>query len=200
MTQYLILYQVIQELTISVNDIITANVDERAQYPVEFLNSLTPCEMPPHRLRLKVGAIVMILRNLNLHEGLCNGTRLLIYSLHDNCIDAEVLTGKAKHTRVLIPRLQLAPSDTDMPFVLSRCQYPLRLSYSMTINKAQGQTFNKVGICIQRPCFSHGQLYIAFSRARRFADVNVQIMKSSSHGKHRGATYTNNVVYSQVLT
>ena len=67
----------------------------------------------------------------------------------------------AVKARVLIPRLQLAPSDTDMPFVLSRCQFPLRLAYSMTINKAQGLTFSKVGIDMQRPCFSRGQLYVA---------------------------------------
>jgi len=44
-----------------------------------------------------------------------------MYNLHGNCIDAEVLTGRAKHTRILIPRLKLATSDLEMPFVLSRC-------------------------------------------------------------------------------
>ena len=133
----------------SSDDILTDDDNERAQYPIEFLNSLTPSGMPPHRLSLKVGAVVMLLCNLNLLEGLCNGTRLLICHLHDKCIDAKVLTGTAINTRVLIPRIRLAPSDTDMPFVLTRCQFPLRLSYSMTINKAQGQTFGKVGIYME---------------------------------------------------
>jgi len=111
------------------DNIITDNDDEGAQYPIKFLDSFTPCGTPPHKLRIKVGAVVMLLRNLNLHEGLCNGTRLLMCQLHETCIDAEVLTSKAKHTRVLIPRLLLAPSDCDMPFVSSRCQYPVHLSY-----------------------------------------------------------------------
>ena len=41
----------------------------------------------------------MLLHNLNLHEGLCNGTRLLIWHLHDNCIDAQVLTGTSVNSR-----------------------------------------------------------------------------------------------------
>ena len=107
----------------SSDDILTDDDEERAQYPIEFLNSLTPSGMPPHRLSLKVGAVVMLLRNLNLHEGLCNGTRLLVIHLHENCIDAAILTGTAVNSRVLIPRIQLAPSDSDMPFVLTRCQF-----------------------------------------------------------------------------
>ena len=47
-----------------------------------------------------------------------------------------------------------------------RRQFPLRLAYSMNINKAQGQTFEKVALYLQRQCFSRGQLYVAFSRAR----------------------------------
>ncbi|XP_057290909.1 uncharacterized protein LOC130613606 [Hydractinia symbiolongicarpus] len=99
--------------------------------------------MPPHCLKLKSGAIVMLLRNININKGLCNGTRLIVRYLHDNCVDAEVLTGNAIGDRVLIPRVQLAPPDTGMPLVLRRRQLPLRLSIAMTINKAQGQTLKR---------------------------------------------------------
>ena len=69
----------------------------------------------------------------------------------------------------------------------------------MTINKAQGQTFEKVGLYLQRPCFSHGQLYVAFSRARALEDVKVKIVQSNKQGCCNGNYFTPNVVYPQVL-
>jgi len=47
-------------------------------YPVEFLNSIEANNFPTHKLVLKRGTIVMLLRNLNQSMGLCNGTRLLV--------------------------------------------------------------------------------------------------------------------------
>lgn len=46
--------------------------------PKEFLNSITPNGLSPHKLQLKVGEIVIFLRGLNFNDCLCNGTRLLI--------------------------------------------------------------------------------------------------------------------------
>ena len=86
-----------------------------------------------------------------------------------------------------------------MPFTLRHRQFPLRLAYSMTINKAQGQTFEKVGIYLHRPCFSHGQLYVALSRARGFNDVKVKVVETAEQGYCRGKCYTSNVVFPQVL-
>ncbi|XP_057299544.1 ATP-dependent DNA helicase PIF1-like [Hydractinia symbiolongicarpus] len=184
-----------EKVYFSADDVVCDEEEERNQYPVEFLNSITPSGMPPHCLKLKTGAIVMLLRNININNGLCNGTRLIIRRLHDNCVDAEVLTGNAIGDRVLIPRVQLAPSDTGMPFVLRRRQLPLRLSYAMTINKAQGQTFEKVGILLRRPCFSHGQLYVAFSRARAFGVVRVSVVPSSSRNSILCTLYLSAMLY-----
>ncbi|XP_051160434.1 uncharacterized protein LOC127281007, partial [Leptopilina boulardi] len=64
--------------------------------PVEVLNSLTPDGLPPHRLSLKEGCIIMLLRNMNLVKGLCNGTRLVVKSLLRNVISAEIIVGKSK--------------------------------------------------------------------------------------------------------
>ena len=176
--------------------------DDRAEvdlYPLEFINSITPSGLPPHRLHLKVECVVMLLRNLSLKDGLCNGTRLIVKRLHDNVIDCEILTGISAGNRVLIPRVSLCPNDSNLPFQIKRIQFPLRLSYALTINKSQGQTFEKVGIFLRRPCFSHGQLYVAFSRARSFRSVKVKVCNTLQQGYVGVRCYTKNVVFPQVL-
>ena len=183
----------------SADSIITDDPIEQSAYPVEFLNRCTPSGLPPHLLNLKVGAVVILLRNLDLDHGLCNGTRLIVTHLHSNIVQCKILTGFAADNIVLIPRIQLTPSDTGLPFQLCRRQFPLRLAYSMTISKAQGQSFDKVGIFLRRPCFSHGQLYVALSRAHRLNDIKIQLIPNSLQGECDGESYTTNVVYRQVL-
>ncbi|XP_065664484.1 ATP-dependent DNA helicase pif1-like [Hydra vulgaris] len=156
------------KIYLSADQIDTDDLNERNNFPVEFLNSLTPSGMPPHCLKLKIGCVIMLLRNLDLKAGLCNGTRMEVSALQNNYIDAEVLTGVSGGKRVFVPRIQLAPSDSNLPFVLKRRQFPVRLAYSMTNNKSQGQTFDRVGVYLKKPCFSHGQLYVACSRTRAF--------------------------------
>jgi len=57
------------------------------KYPTEFFNAQTPSGMPPHRLKLKVGVPIMLLRNLDAPH-LCNGTRLRVTSLKPHLIEA----------------------------------------------------------------------------------------------------------------
>ena len=141
----------------------------------------------------------MLLRNLDIKKGLCNGTRLIVRRLHNHVIDAEILTGTWNGHRVLIPRIKLAPSDVNLPFTLQRVQFPIRLCYSMTINKSQGQTFDRLGIYLQAPVFSHGQLYVAFSRAKSFQDIFIQVCQTNTQGHFNGKTFTQNIVFKEVL-
>ena len=179
----------------------TTNAEEAANYPLEFLNSLTPGGMPPHRLNLKVGSVVMLLRNLDSTRGLCNGTRMIVKQLMSKVIDCEIMIGSFKGTRVFIPRVILSPSDPDLPFTLRRKQFPLRLAFAMTINKSQGQTMDTVGIYLHSPVFSHGQLYVAFSRSRSFQKIKVKVIGTEQQGnlKKDQRIYTKNVVYKEVF-
>lgn len=76
-----------------------------------------------------------------------------------NLIEATILTDKAKGEVVPISRIPLI--STEMPFQFKRLQFPVRLSFVMTVNKAQGQ---RCDVNLEEPCFSYGHVHIACSR------------------------------------
>lgn len=78
----------------------------------EFLNSLTTFGLPNHSIKLKVGSPIMLLRNLDQSEGLCNGTRLIVTRLANHVIAAKIIFGKNIGSKVYIPRISMSPSQS----------------------------------------------------------------------------------------
>eukprot|EP00267_Zea_mays_P044793 XP_020397012.1 uncharacterized protein LOC103644601 [Zea mays] len=109
----------------------TAMDDPNNYYPSEFLNTLTPNGLPPHVLKLKVGCPIMLLRNIDPGNGLCNGTRLVVRGFQKNSIEAEIVLGQHAGMRIFLPRIPLCPSDDEMfPFHFKRKQFPLYVALS----------------------------------------------------------------------
>jgi hypothetical protein len=77
--------------------------DPHNYYPSEFLNTLTPSSLPPHVLKLKIGCPIILLRNIDLENGLCNGTRLVVRGFQRNTIDAEIVVGDHAGKRIFLP-------------------------------------------------------------------------------------------------
>ncbi|XP_021737552.1 uncharacterized protein LOC110704077 [Chenopodium quinoa] len=116
-----------------------------AIYPTEFLNQLAPSGMSPHELVLKVNSPVILLRNIDPADGLRNGTRLICKYFRRNVIVCSIALGHRQGELVFIHRVNLRPpSSTKFPIQFERIQFPLKLSFAMTINKAQGQTLSQV--------------------------------------------------------
>ncbi len=161
-------------------------------YPVEFLNTLQFSGIANHKLELKVGVPILLLRNLNQLIGLCNDTRLIVKRLGQHVIETEIITGNNVSKHMFIPCIIMSPFGTDWPFVLCCRQFPVRVAFAMTINKSQGQTLNNVGVYLPSPIFSHGQLYVAISRVTSSANVKI----FSGQGPNG---YMQNVVYREVL-
>jgi hypothetical protein len=187
---------------LSIDTVESENESERLAYPVEVLNSLELSGLPPHKLTLKKGCIVMLLRNLNTKAGLCNGTRLIVREMKNNVIIAHILKKERLGKRVFIPRVDLIPSEDEFPVTIRRRQFPIKPAFAMTINKSQGQTFEKVGIYLPSPVFSHGQLYVAFSRAISKENVRIKIEQTERQGKieaDSNKVYTVNCVYREIF-
>ena len=168
-------------------------LEDEEDYQISTLNEMSPPSLPLHELELKVGSVVMVIRNL-IPPKLCNGTRIILDVLKKNVIVGRILGGTYDGEQVIIPRIKLFSSNS--PVTFSRYQFPVKLSFAMTINKSQGQTIQICGLYLKGTrCFSHGQLYVACSRVTNWNSLN--ILKECKLKKGEMKFY--NVVYPEVF-
>lgn len=162
--------------------------------PLNVLEKQNPPGIPPHVLKLKIGAPIILLRTINKSAGLVNGARGLIVAMKPNSIQIQLLTGAKKGTLQTLFKIRLN-TDPKTGAIFSRTQFPIKLGFCITINKAQGLTMEHVGVLLNKEeCFGHGQLYVALSRAKKPECIAVCL--GPDHAKKRIAK---NVVYRSVL-
>ena len=157
-------------------------------YPMEFLNTIIDSSLPMHKIQLKLNQPIILIRNISQYEGLCNGTRMVVRGMHNLFIDVEIAIGKNKGKRYFIPKFGITPSESDIPVIIKRVQFPIRPAFAMSINKSQGCTLNKVGLYLNDPVFTHGQLYVALSRVASLNDI-VLATNSTIEGATRNFVY-----------
>jgi ATP-dependent DNA helicase PIF1 len=127
---------------------------------LEFLKKST---LAPHRLQLKVGAQVMLLRNLDVESGLANGSRGVVTELTYSYVKVMFKNG----IELPINKHSWARENKRQHIRASLRQYPLALAYALTIHKSQGLTLDYMATSIHK-AFTTGQAYVALSRARTF--------------------------------
>ncbi len=174
----------------SVEDMEVANT-----YPSKFINTLEVSGMPSHKLPFKIGAPVMMLRNLNPSGGLCNGICLIVRCFMMRVIEAKIITSKEAGNVTFIPHIKFISNNNGLPLTFARKQFPLWLAYAMTINKSQRQTLFYVGFHLAHDVFSHGQLYVTFPCAKALMNVKVQL-PNTMHGQ---IGLMRNVVYEEAF-
>ena len=119
----------------------------------------------------------MLILNISVEHGLCNGTRMRVEAWGEHNILLSHINGirAARKEQYLVHRCVFRMTEGEGEQQLGtvkwvREQFPIRPGFVLTINKAQGQTMEKVGIVLNKSrAFSHGQLYVAASRVKRRA-------------------------------
>lgn len=138
-------------------------------YLTKQLDQQTPV---PGKLVLKVGAQVMLLKNINIASGLVNGARGVVTNFKDGLpiVRFRKLEYAAKHERWTI--------KTAGGALLTRKQIPLKLAWAFSIHKSQGLTLDCVEMSLGR-VFEAGQAYVALSRAQSLETLRVLDFKAS---------------------
>ena len=175
----------------------TVDLDDATHYTTEYLNTINSSGMPAHRIVLKINCPLILLRNLNPSEGLCNGTRLILNKSLGNVLHCTIVGGTDDGREVFIPRITLKPNEEEgHPVEWQRRQFPVQAAFSMTINKSQGQTLSTVVVWLEEEVFGHGQLYVASSRVGH--PDNIMFAIKPQQGFPPNAT--RNVVYREILS
>jgi ATP-dependent DNA helicase PIF1 len=92
----------------------------------------------------------------------------------------------------MVPQINFMVEERGMPWVLYRCQFPMKLAFALTINKAQGRSLEVVGVDLWESDFTHRQLYVALSRATSVARIK-NLMKPNAQ------RVMENIVFPEVL-
>jgi ATP-dependent DNA helicase PIF1 len=125
------------------------SMDSDAQYVPELI--------------LAKNAQVMLVYNMNLEQGLCNGSRGVVVDFQEPGNIPVVLFSNG----IKIPIGKVSWEIEDERFEgVHRTQIPLRLAYACTIHKSQGASIDCALIDIGKSCFEYGQAYVALSRVR----------------------------------
>lgn len=120
----------------------------------------------PGKLVLKTGAQVMLLKNLNIGEGLVNGARGVVI----NYVQGYPLVKFKK--RELLVKPEKWSIKTAGGLIVTRSQLPLKLAWAFSIHKSQGLTLDCVEMSLSK-VFEAGQAYVALSRAQSLDSVRI---------------------------
>ena len=142
-------------------------------YATEYLNTVNLSNLPPHELKLKIDALSFCYAIL-VHLLDCAMEHVFVSSESVRIVECEILDGKYAGNTIIIPRIPLSSSSImNLSFEFRWTQFPLRLAFAMTINKAQGQTLKNVELCLTESVFTYRQLYIALSRITNDANLRM---------------------------
>ena len=147
-------------------------------YMATYSGDCSKCkDAAEEELILKVGAQVMFIRNIRKSECV-NGTIGIVSKVTDGAINVRLEDGRECEVEKEVweafeYQYNEASKIVEKTVVGRMTQYPLRLAWAITIHKSQSLTFDKVAINFGKGSFTYGQTYVALSRARSFAGIEL---------------------------
>ncbi|KAK0395371.1 hypothetical protein QR680_001247 [Steinernema hermaphroditum] len=127
----------------------------------------------PRDVTLKIGAQVMLTKNLDLSKGMSNGSRGIVSSFSkDGYPVVKFLDSRAPQAGVEVKPYPFSIRIAGGDGMAIRRQVPLMLAWAISIHKSQGLTLDAVEVCLDR-VFADGQAYVALSRARSLSSLCV---------------------------
>ena len=179
--------------------------NDNARHDVGMLNRIKSSGLPPHKLTLKKGVCIILIRNLDIARGHCNGTRYIILGMKPFVLRAQKLHGdnNPENDDIFIHRIPMPSGERDYPVPFTRMQFPVLVSYYLTITRAQGQSLTRAGLYLPRNVFSHGHLYVALSRCGNpnamFVYSNHTQFDHLCDWLSENEIFAKNIVYKEVL-
>jgi ATP-dependent DNA helicase PIF1 len=125
---------------------------------INYLTSNTPCLQ---LLTLKKGASVLCTANIDIDNGICNGSQGKIIDIVDKNDKTQIVV---RFANGCIRNIEPHFWQSDEYPCIAIGQYPLCLAWALTIHKIQGATLAMAEIDIGNSVFEYGQTYVALSR------------------------------------
>lgn len=151
---------------------------EIRKYNAKKVNMITDeiTKTIPECLELKVGAKVVITKNIN---GAVNGSLAIVKEMYDDRVKIEVCDTKKIVVCTFEKWEQFEYEWDEINKKISShkigeySQIPLRLGWAITIHKSQGLTFNSIKIDLTKGVFAPGQTYVALSRCKTLNKISL---------------------------
>ncbi|KAH3731467.1 ATP-dependent DNA helicase pif1 [Pelomyxa schiedti] len=170
---------------------------------MEWLHLLSDYSAPPHELQLRVGALVMLMKNLSIQDGLTNNSVAIVCHISTRIIAIEpvdIVTGQLCGRLFQISRVVfqfvVTKAQAGRGIDVERKQFPLRLAYAVTIHKAQGLTLLQGVIDLRHLPFTHGQLYVAMSC---FPTAESVCLLCGPDAVHERVVLSRNIIFLRLL-
>lgn len=175
-----------QEYQFDIDDAVGRVKMDEESFSLEHINGMNFKGVPPHSLRLYIGCVMILLRNLDTSKRLQNGVRLILKNvLRGNRILVVVKADEQRAykgppmsppTEYMLHRIKFELiMGPHQDATVTRLQFPVRLANAVSVHKSQSMTLERHIVDMRDGMFEHGQFFVAMTRGKCAANTGILI-------------------------